>query len=78
MISAPAIKTPSILPSTVTVKVAAANLRETIEAQSKVVATLREKTKLTVQAEDGGWYFVQTEDQKAGWIQKSLTVNSIY
>ena len=80
MISAAAIKTPSVLPSTVSVKVAAANLRETIGAQSKVVATLREKTKLTVQAEDNGWYFVQTEDQKAGWIQKSLTVNgnSVY
>lgn len=78
--AAPVGKLPSILPSTVTVKVAAANLRESAGTKGKVVATVREKSNLTVQAEDGGWYFVQTEDQKAGWIQKSFTVNgnSVY
>ncbi len=77
-VAVPAGKMPSILPSTVTLKVAAANLRESAGSQGRVVATLREKAKLTVQAEDNGWYFVQTEDHKAGWVQKSLTVNVVY
>jgi len=65
----------SVLPATVTVKVASANLRESAGTQGKVVATLTARTKLSVQAEDNGWYFVQTDDQKAGWIAKSLTAN---
>jgi uncharacterized protein YgiM (DUF1202 family) len=65
----------SVLPATVTVKVASANLREAPGAQGRVVTTLREKTKLSVQAEDKGWYFVQTDDQKSGWISKSLTAH---
>jgi curli biogenesis system outer membrane secretion channel CsgG len=69
----PAGKGASILPASVTVKVASANLREDAGAQGKVVATLAGKTKLSVQAEDNGWYFVQTDDQKTGWISKSLT-----
>ena len=77
-VSAPALKSASILPATVMVKVAAANLRESAGAQGKLVATLKEKTKLSVQAEDNGWYFVQTEDQKTGWISKSLTVSGVY
>jgi curli biogenesis system outer membrane secretion channel CsgG len=77
-VSAPVSKSSSILPATVTVKVAAANLRESAGTQSRVVATLKEKTMLSVQAEDKGWYFVQTEDQKTGWIQKSLTVAAVY
>ena len=77
-VSAPVSKSSSILPATVMVKVAAANLRESAGAQGKLVATLKEKTKLSVQAEDSGWYFVQTDDQKAGWIQKSLTVAAAY
>jgi curli biogenesis system outer membrane secretion channel CsgG len=78
IVSEPAGKMPSILPSTVTLKVAAANLRESAGSQGHVVATLKEKAKLTVQAEDNGWYFVQTEDHKTGWIQKSFTVNVVY
>ena len=65
----------SVLPATVTVKVASANLRESAGTQGKVVATLTARTKLSVQAEDNGWYFVQTDDQKTGWIAKSLTAN---
>ena len=38
----------------------------------------KKKTKLSVQAEDNGWYFVQMEDQKTGWILKSLTVSAVY
>jgi len=66
-------KESSILPAAVTIKVAAANLRESASTESKVVATLKAKTKLSVQGEDNGWYFVQTDDQKTGWISKSLT-----
>lgn len=78
MVAAPVGKIPSVLPFTVTLKVAAANLRESAGSQGRVVSTLTGKAKLTVQAEDNGWYFVQTEDQKAGWIQKSFTVNVVY
>jgi hypothetical protein len=77
-VSSPLGKTSSLLPATVTVRVAAANLRESVGTQSKVVAVLKEKTKVSVQAEDQGWYFVQTDDQKAGWIQKALTVSAVY
>lgn len=66
-------KASSVLPATVMVRVASANLRETPGAQAKVITILSEKTRLSVQAEDNGWYFVQTDDQKAGWISKSLT-----
>ena len=77
-VSLPVGKTSSLLPATVSVKAAAANLRESAGAQSKVVATIKERTKLSVQAEDNGWYYVQTDDQKTGWISKSLTVSAVY
>jgi hypothetical protein len=72
-VSSPGRKGVAALPSTVTVKVASANLRESAGTQGKVITTLRGKARLMVQAEDNGWYFVETEDQKAGWISKSLT-----
>ncbi len=77
-VSLPVAKTTSLLPATVSVKAAAANLRESASSQSKVVATLKANTKLSVQGEDNGWYFVQTDDQKTGWISKSLTVAGVY
>ncbi len=52
---------------------AKANLRDAPGSKGKVIATLRQQTKLSVQAEENGWCFVQTEDQMAGWISKSLT-----
>jgi uncharacterized protein YgiM (DUF1202 family) len=55
-----------------------ANLRDAPGPQGKVVAAVKGNSKLSVQAEDGGWYFVQTDDQKAGWISKSLTVAAVY
>jgi curli biogenesis system outer membrane secretion channel CsgG len=61
------------LPSSVVVKVRAANLRDGPSTQAKVVTTVKEGTKLTVQAEDQGWYFVQTDEGKAAWIFKPLT-----
>ena len=62
------------LSSTAVVKVKTANLRDVPGAQGKVVATLKEGTKLAVDAEEQGWFFVQTEDGKSsGWISKSLT-----
>jgi uncharacterized protein YgiM (DUF1202 family) len=64
---------PPALPSSVRVKVSAANLRETAGTQGKVVATVREGAKLMVQAEDKGWYLVETEDRKEGWISAALT-----
>jgi curli biogenesis system outer membrane secretion channel CsgG len=61
------------LPSTVSVRVSVANLRDAAGTHGKVIATLREGRKLSVHAEDKGWYLVQTEDGKEGWISKSLT-----
>ena len=74
-VSSPLAKGSSVLPATVTVKVASANLREAPGGQGRIITTLREKAKLSVQAEDSGWYFVQTDDQKAGWISKALTAH---
>jgi curli biogenesis system outer membrane secretion channel CsgG len=62
-----------LLPSVVTVKVGAANLRDGPDANGKILTTVKAKSKLSVQAEDKGWYLVQTEDGKNGWISKSLT-----
>lgn len=56
------------------VKVKSANLRDAPGVQGKLVTTLTQGTNLVIDAEDKGWYFVQTEDGKAsGWIAKSLT-----
>jgi len=68
----------SLLPATVNVKATMANLRDAAGPQGKVVAVVKGNSKLSVQAEDNGWYFVQTEDQKTGWISKSLTVSGVY
>jgi curli biogenesis system outer membrane secretion channel CsgG len=62
------------LPSSVKVKVSVANLRDNPGTQGKIVTTLKEGVKLSVQGEDKGYYFVQAEDGKEGWISKSLTV----
>ena len=67
-----------LLPATVNVKATMANLRDAPGPQGKVVAAVKGNSKLSVQAEDNGWYFVQTEDQKTGWISKSLTVAGVY
>ena len=56
----------SLLPATVNVKATMANLRDAPGPQGKVVAAIKGNSKLSVQAEDNGWYFVQTEDQKTG------------
>jgi curli biogenesis system outer membrane secretion channel CsgG len=61
------------LSSTAVVKVKTAHLRDTPGAQGKVVATLKEGTKLDINAEEKDWYYIQTEDGKSGWISKSLT-----
>ena len=56
------------------VKVKSANLRDAPGVQGKLVTTLKEGTKLVINAEDKDWYFVQTEDGKtSGWIARSLT-----
>jgi curli biogenesis system outer membrane secretion channel CsgG len=68
----------SLLPATVSVKATTANLPDAPGPQGKVVAAVKGNSKLSVQAEDNGWYFVQTEDQKTGWISKSLTVSGVY
>lgn len=65
----------SVLPATVTVKVASANIRESASVQSRVVTTVKANSRLSIQAEDSGWFLVQTEDQKAGWISKGLTTH---
>lgn len=63
----------SDLSSTAVIKVKAANLRDTPGGQGKLIATLKEGTKLAINAEEKDWYYVQTEDGKSGWISKSLT-----
>jgi curli biogenesis system outer membrane secretion channel CsgG len=63
----------SVLPATLRVKPNTANLRDVPGTQGKVLATLRAGTKLSVQGEEKGWYFVQAENGKDGWIAKSLT-----
>ena len=68
----------SLLPATVNVKATMANLRDAPGFQGKVVAPVKGNSKLSVQAEDNGWYFVQTDDQKTGWISKSLTIAAVY
>ena len=60
------------LSSAAVVKVKTANLRDAPGAQGKVVATIKEGTKLAVNAEEKDWYYIQTEDGKSGWISKSL------
>ena len=61
------------LSSTAVVKVKTANLRDAPGSQGKVVATIKEGSKLAVNAEEKDWYYIQTEDGKSGWISKSLT-----
>jgi hypothetical protein len=70
-----AVTNASLLPSTVKVKAATANLRDAPGPQGKVVATLKQGTKLSVQGEEKSWYFVQADGGKDGWISKSLTAN---
>jgi curli biogenesis system outer membrane secretion channel CsgG len=60
------------LSSAAVVKVKTANLRDTPGAQGKVVATIKEGTKLAINAEEKDWYYIETEDGKSGWISKSL------
>jgi curli biogenesis system outer membrane secretion channel CsgG len=67
----------SVLPSTLRVKPNTANLRDVPGTQGKVLATLKAGTKLSVQGEEKGWYFVQAENGKDGWISKSLTREAI-
>jgi len=62
------------LPSTVKVKVSVANLRDAPAVQGKIVTTVKQGAKLSVQAEESGWFLVQTDDAKKGWISKSLTM----
>lgn len=57
----------------VRVKVSAANLRDAPDVKGKIVTSLKGGAKLAILGEDKEWYFVQTEDQKEGWISKSLT-----
>ena len=64
------------LSSTAVVKVKTANLRDAPGTQGKVIATLKEGTKLAINAEETDWYYIQTEDGKSGWISKSLTKSS--
>ena len=60
------------LSSAAIVKVKTATLRDAPGAQGKVVATIKEGTKLAINAEEKDWYYIQTEDGKSGWISKSL------
>ena len=62
------------LPSTVKVKVSVANLRDAPAVQGKIIATVKQGAKLSVQAEENGWFLVETDDAKNGWIAKSLTM----
>ncbi len=71
-ISSPGTAT-SVLPSSVRVKVSAANLRDAPDVKGKIVTSLKEGSKLAILGEDKGWYFVQTDDRKEGWISRSLT-----
>lgn len=64
----------SVLPSAIKVKATSANLRDAPGTQGKVVATVKQGEKLSVQGEENGWFFVQTGDAKEGWISKSLTM----
>jgi curli biogenesis system outer membrane secretion channel CsgG len=61
------------LSSTAIVKVKSANLRDNPGTQGKVVATLKEGTKLSINAEEKDWYHIEIEDGTSGWISKSLT-----
>jgi curli biogenesis system outer membrane secretion channel CsgG len=63
---------PTDLSSAAVVKVKTANLRDAPGAQGKVVATIKEGTKLAINAEEKDWYYIQTEEGKSGWISKSL------
>ena len=63
-----------VLPSAIKVKATSANLRDAPGTQGKVVATVKQGAKLSVQGEESGWFFVQTGDAKEGWISKSLTM----
>jgi curli biogenesis system outer membrane secretion channel CsgG len=60
------------LSSAAIVKVKTANLRDAPGAQGKVVGTIKEGTKLAINAEEKDWYYIQTEDGRSGWISKSL------
>jgi curli biogenesis system outer membrane secretion channel CsgG len=62
------------LPSTVKVKVPVANLRDAPAVQGKVVTTVKQGARLSVQGEENGWFLVETDDAKKGWIFKSLTM----
>ncbi len=55
------------------IKVKSANLRDAPGTHGKLVGTLKEGTKLAINAEENNWLFVETEDGKlTGWIGKSL------
>jgi uncharacterized protein YgiM (DUF1202 family) len=56
------------------VKVSVANLRDAPAVHGKAVTTVKQGTTLSVQGEESGWFFVQTDDAKKGWISKSLTM----
>lgn len=61
------------LPSNVFVRANRATLLDAPGPGGKVIATMTEGAKLTVQADDKDSFFVVTEDGKTGWIHKALT-----
>jgi curli biogenesis system outer membrane secretion channel CsgG len=71
--SSPAPSPVKIAATAAVIKVKSANLREAPGTHGRVLATLKEGTKLAINGEEKDWLFVQTEDGKlSGWVGKTL------
>jgi tetratricopeptide (TPR) repeat protein len=54
------------------VKVPQANVREAPTTKAKVIATLKNGTRIVTMGERNGWYRIQVDDRHEGWIAASV------
>jgi len=54
------------------VKAPVANVREAPTVTSKIVTTLKSGTRIITMGEKNGWYRIQVDDRREGWIAGSL------
>jgi tetratricopeptide (TPR) repeat protein len=54
------------------VKAPVANVREAPTTTSKIVTTLKNGTRIVTMGEKNGWYRIQVDDRREGWIAGSL------